>query len=511
MRTRKAFLNTVVGLLSTLITTVLSFFLNRVFLSSLGLDYLGLNGIFSNALGMLSLTELGIGMAVSYELYAPLARNDTKKIAALMNLYKKAYYIISGITFLIGIIVGIFICTTAKTSEIPIIERFLYFVLFLCNNCCTYLLAYKRTLLEADQKSYVISTISSAASIVAAIMKIIVLYFFSAYILYILISIVQTISTNIIASVYIDKNYPYINNLNEKLDKASYKKILAEVKSRIVIKLCNVLVSSTDNIIIGSIISVASAGLFQNYSLIVSQLNLFINQISNAITPSLGNYTAIESKEKLGKIIEEIEFFNHCTGTFCFTCFCTLVSPFIKLWLGDYLLPFVIPFLLMCDFYITQIRDVHWKVNNMTVGFKGNKRVYFHVMRAVMNIIVSLMGAEFLGISGVVLGTVISSLVIWLAEVVYTYTRVLNMSIWSYIKKQLYYAFQLLIIYFVIYKANSMLEIKGLLLDLLVHGLIASGLTIVLLVVVNIKNPCLHKLLERAKVIVIKRERGQCQ
>ena len=207
MRTKKAFLNTVIGLLSALITTFLSFFLNRVFLSTLGLDYLGLNGIFSNALGMLSLTELGIGMAISYELYAPLAQNDTKRIAALMNLYKKAYYIIAGITFFVGIVVGIFICTTAKTSEIPIIERFIYFMLFLCNNCCTYLLAYKRTLLEADQKSYVISMITSCATIIATVTKIIALYFFSSYISYILISIVQTISINVIVSAYIDKNY----------------------------------------------------------------------------------------------------------------------------------------------------------------------------------------------------------------------------------------------------------------------------------------------------------------
>lgn len=301
MRTRKAFLNTVVGLLSALITTFLSFFLNRIFLSSLGLDYLGLNGIFSNALGMLSLTELGIGMAISYELYVPLAQNDTKKIAALMNFYKKTYYIIAGITFFVGIIVGVFICITAKTSEISIIERFIYFLFFLCNNCCTYLLAYKRTLLEADQKSYVISTITSCASIVATATKIIVLYFLSSYIAYILISIVQTISINIIASAYIDKNYIYIKKSKERLDKNAYKKIILEVKSRIAIKLCNVLVSSTDNIIIGSIISVASAGLFQNYSLIVSQLNLFISQINNAITPSLGNYTAIESKKIWGK------------------------------------------------------------------------------------------------------------------------------------------------------------------------------------------------------------------
>lgn len=504
MRTRKAFLNTVVGLLSALITTFLSFFLNRVFLSSLGLDYLGLNGIFSNALGMLSLTELGIGMAISYELYAPLAQNDTKRIAALINLYKKAYYIIAGITFFVGIIVGIFICTTAKTSEIPIIERFIYFVLFLCNNCCTYLLAYKRTLLEADQKSYVISTITSCATIVATATKIIVLYFLSSYIAYILISIVQTISINVIASAYIDKNYPYIKKSKERLDKSAYRKIVSEVKSRIAIKLCNVLVSSTDNIIIGSIINVASAGLFQNYSLIVSQLNLFISQISNAITPSLGNYTAIESKEKLGKVIEEIEFLNHCIGTFCFTCFCILVSTFIKLWLGDYLLPFIVPFLLMCDLYITQIRDVHWKVNNMTDGFKNNKRVYFHIMRAMLNLLISLIGAKFLGICGVVLGTVVSSLVIWGAEVIYTYTRVLKISLRGYIKRQIFYSLQVLVIYYLVYTANSMLEINNMLLGFLVHGIVASVMTIVLLIIVNMKNPCLHKLLERVKVIAIR-------
>lgn len=504
MRTRKAFLNTVVGLLSALITTFLSFFLNRIFLSSLGLDYLGLNGIFSNALGMLSLTELGIGMAISYELYVPLAQNDTKKIAALMNFYKKTYYIIAGITFFVGIIVGVFICITAKTSEISIIERFIYFLFFLCNNCCTYLLAYKRTLLEADQKSYVISTITSCASIVATATKIIVLYFLSSYIAYILISIVQTISINIIASAYIDKNYIYIKKSKERLDKNAYKKIILEVKSRIAIKLCNVLVSSTDNIIIGSIISVASAGLFQNYSLIVSQLNLFISQINNAITPSLGNYTAIESKKNLGKVIEEIEFLNHCIGTFCFTCFCVLISTFIKLWLGDYLLPFIVPFLMMCDLYITQIRDVHWKVNNMTDGFKTNKRVYFHIMRAMLNLLISLIGAKILGICGVVLGTVVSSLVIWGAEVIYTYTRVLKIGLRGYIKRQICYSLQVCTIYYFVYIVNSMLEINNMLLTFLVHGVITSVMTMVLLIIVNMKNPCLRKLLERVKVIVIR-------
>lgn len=504
MRTRKAFLNTVVGLLSALITTFLSFFLNRIFLSSLGLDYLGLNGIFSNALGMLSLTELGIGMAISYELYVPLAQNDTKKIAALMNFYKKTYYIIAGITFFVGIIVGVFICITAKTSEISIIERFIYFLFFLCNNCCTYLLAYKRTLLEADQKSYVISTITSCASIVATATKIIVLYFLSSYIAYILISIVQTISINIIASAYIDKNYIYIKKSKERLDKNAYKKIILEVKSRIAIKLCNVLVSSTDNIIIGSIISVASAGLFQNYSLIVSQLNLFISQINNAITPSLGNYTAIESKKNLGKVIEEIEFLNHCIGTFCFTCFCILISTFIKLWLGDYLLPFIVPFLMMCDLYITQIRDVHWKVNNMTDGFKTNKRVYFHIMRAMLNLLISLIGAKILGICGVVLGTVVSSLVIWGAEVIYTYTRVLKIGLRGYIKRQICYSLQVCTICYFVYIVNSMLEINNMLLTFLVHGVITSVMTMVLLIIVNMKNPCLRKLLERVKVIVIR-------
>ena len=308
-----------------------------------------------------------------------------------------------------------------------------------------------------------------------------------------------------IVSAYIDKNYSYIKKSKEKLDRGAYKKIISEVRSRIVIKIyCNVLVSSTDNIIIGSIISVASAGLFQNYSLIVSQLNLFISQISNAITPSLGNYTAIESKEKLGKVIEEIEFLNHCIGTFCFICFCILVSPFIKLWLGDYLLPFIIPFLLMCDFYITQVRDVHWKVNNMTEGFKNNKRVYFHIMRAMLNLFISFIGANCLGICGVVLGTVVSSLVIWITEVVYTYTRVLKINLGRYIKRQLFYALQVLVIYYLVYTVTSMLEITSMLLTFVVYGVVASGMTIILLAVVNIKNPCLHKLLERVKVIAIR-------
>ena len=233
-------------------------------------------------------------------------------------------------------------------------------------------------------------------------------------------------------------------------------------------------------------------------------MNLFISQINNAITPSLGNYTAIESKKNLGKVIEEIEFLNHCIGTFCFTCFCVLISTFIKLWLGDYLLPFIVPFLMMCDLYITQIRDVHWKVNNMTDGFKTNKRVYFHIMRAMLNLLISLIGAKILGICGVVLGTVVSSLVIWGAEVIYTYTRVLKIGLRGYIKRQICYSLQVCTIYYFVYIVNSMLEINNMLLTFLVHGVITSVMTMVLLIIVNMKNPCLRKLLERVKVIVIR-------
>jgi O-antigen/teichoic acid export membrane protein len=504
MRTKKTIINTMVGLISALITTILSFFLNRVFLSTLGLDYLGLNGIFSNALGMLSLTELGIGLAISYELYEPLARNDSRKVSALMNLYKKAYYIIAIITFIVGLFVGIFICTTAKTTEISFSERLIYFTLFLANNCCTYLLSYKRTLLEADQKGYIISAITSFATIIATIAKIAVLYCFSSYVLYIVISIVQTLSINVIASVYIDKLYPYIKDSTEKLDNGSYKNLLTEVKSRIVIKLCNVLVSSTDNIIIGSIISVASAGLFQNYSLIVSQLNVFISQIENAITPSLGNYAAVESEDNLGEIIKEIEFFNHCIGSFCFVCFCMLISPFIQVWLGDYHLPFAVPFLLMCDLYITLIRDVHWKVNNMTVGFKENNRIWFHIFRAAINLVVSFVGAKFMGISGVVLGTVISSLVIWIAEVVYTYRIVINNSLIHYFLRQGLYVVQLLIIYAIVYEINTLFYTDNVLTTLIIKGILIPIMTIIFLVGFNIKNPYVRSFYNRVEVIIKK-------
>lgn len=504
MRTKKTFLNTVVGLTSALITTILSFFLNRVFLLKLGLDYLGLNGIFSNALGMLSFTELGIGLAISYELYEPLAQNDEKRISALMNLYKKAYYIIAGVTFVFGILVGISICATAKTAEISFAARLLYFILFLGNNCCTYLLSYKRTLLEADQKSYIISTISSCCNVIATIAKIILLYCFSSYILYILISIVQTLSINIIASIYIDEHYSYLKSTKEKLDRHSYKKLLLEVKSRIIIKLCNVLVTSTDQIIIGSIISVAFAGLFQNYSLIISQLNVFISQIGNAITPALGNYVAVESKKKLGEIISEIEFFHHCIATFCFVCFCTVVTPFIRLWLGDYLLPFVVPFLLMCDFYITLIRDVHWKVNNMTIGFNKNKRVYFHAARAVANLIVSFVGAYMLGISGVVLGTVISSLLIWIAEVVYTYKIVLNENLHKYFSRQIGYISQLMIVFMISFVIINLFAIESLLINVILNGLISTVTVIVSLVILNINNPNLNKIINRIKMVIKK-------
>lgn len=502
MRSRKILTNTMVGLISSAVTAILSFWLNKVFLTSLGLEYLGLNGIFANALGMLSLTELGIGLAISYELYEPLARGDEKKIAALMRLYRKVYYLITGITLAIGMCVGVFVCATVNTSVIPFPERILYFMLFLANNCCTYLLAYKRTLLEADQKSYVISSINTGVTIVATLLKITVLYYFSSYTGYILLMILQTLGVNWIANRYINRHYTYLRQYKEKIDNESYLHLLHEVKSRIVIKVCNVLVSSTDNIIIGSIINVSAAGLFQNYSLLVGQMNIFINQIGNAITPSLGNVVAVESKDRLKDIVKEIEFLNHCIGAFCFVVFYTLVSPFIRLWLGEYILPFSVPLLLMVDLYITMIRDVHWKVNNMALGFKGNRRIWFHIGRSALNLLVSLVGAYWLGVTGVVLGTVVSSFLVWLGELVYTYVFVLPSSVCEYFKRQSVYFVQLVLLFLSVNFVVTNVNAPSLLLNFVLKGMVSVLMTMAGLVILNIRNENLGNILGRMLGII---------
>ena len=153
-RTRNSFKNMTVALLMQGVSIILSFICRTIFAKLLAAEYLGLGGLFSNIISVLSLSELGIGSVIIVNLYKPIAENNEERIAKLMNFYKKAYNIIGAFVIGSGLLITPFLGYLVKSdNDIPHLG--LYFMLFIIQTASSYFFAYKQSLLTAAQKEYI--------------------------------------------------------------------------------------------------------------------------------------------------------------------------------------------------------------------------------------------------------------------------------------------------------------------------------------------------------------------
>ena len=155
-RTAKTVLNTVSGILNRFCNTILSFVLRTVFIYTLGIQYTGVSSVFTDILTMLSLSELGISTAIATALYKPLHDKDNSKIRKLMKFYKNAYRYIAIFIFIVGILLLPFL--KYLITDIPDIKENIYliFIFYMMKTSISYLFVYKSTILNADQKQYVV-------------------------------------------------------------------------------------------------------------------------------------------------------------------------------------------------------------------------------------------------------------------------------------------------------------------------------------------------------------------
>ncbi len=405
-RTENAVLNSVFSILSKLTTVLLSFVVRTIFVRVLTKEYLGLNGLFSNIITMLSLMDLGIGIAIPYSLYKPLAEKNTDKINALMKFYKKVYNVI-GITVLaIGLSITPFLNLFIKEMpDIPYIQ--VIYMLFVLNSAISYLYVYKQSLIQADQKNYVVTKISIGVAIIKSIIEIIVLVIFKNYILYLSISIIATLLQNIIISKKCEKMYPYIKEKSSgTIQKEEIKDMVKNIKSLFIYRIAMVIVNGTDNMIISKMIGLVEVGIYSNYSMVINAVNSVISQAFSSITSSIGNFIVTKDKDDAEKLFHNINFCTFYIYGICSICLIALLNPFIQWWLGEeYLLSFATTFVLGLNVYVLGMQNVAVNFRN-AYGLFWEAR-YRPIATVIVNIITSIILAKWIGITGVFIGTFI--------------------------------------------------------------------------------------------------------
>lgn len=439
MRINNSIKNISINIMTQIVIIALGFISRKVFLDNLGTEYLGINGLLTSILSMLSLVEGGIGLSIVYNLYKPLAGNDKPKIIALVQLYKKLYFILAIAIFVLSSVLYIFLGSFIKGGTTVPFIGVVYFI-FVTKNIISYLNAHKWSLINADQKGYVIAKYNLIFDVITTIIKIIVLQLTKNYILYLLIEL----SIFLIQTIYIGKvitdRYPYIKTKEKySVDEDTKNNLITNVKALFLHNIGTYCVFGTDNLLISGFIGVTTVGIYSNYTMIVNQLSGLLTPILNGVGESVGNLIATESKEKNYQIFNVIYLINFWIYSQSIIFLYNLLEPFINWWLGEGLLldKFAFIFILI-NFYLTGLRTSVNMFKSKAGIFTNDK--YVPLIESAINLGTSIILVKYFGLTGIFIGTTIStvSIPLWVqSKLVYKY--VFDKSVLEYFKKYFSY------------------------------------------------------------------------
>lgn len=411
-RIQKSAKNLVSGVAFRLVSILTAFIVRTVFIQCLGNEYLSVNGLYSSILSMLSLAELGFSTALVYSMYKPLADKNYEKLTQLMHLYKKAYSIIGTVILAIGLFLVPFLDLLIKNKpDIPGLT--FYYLLFLGNSVLSYwFFAYRSSVLQADQRASVISNYSSVFNLIKTVLQIVVLLVFHNFTIYLLTQIACTILQNIALALRVKKDYPIFGKqVKSELPAAEKKKIFSDVRALMIQKVSFKVLNTSDSLIISSFVGVNWIGLLSNYILIEEAVVAVLSQIFGAITASMGNFFAKESKEDGYRLFNRLDFMNHWLYGFSAIALLTLLNPFVELWLGkDYTLDQIVVVALCVRFFVEGYMNLMSSMRATMGLFTQGK--YLPLVVAVLNIGLSIALSYPLGIAGILFATPLSRCII---------------------------------------------------------------------------------------------------
>lgn len=409
-RTINVIKNSIFGVISKFGVLILQFICRTIFIKVLGSEYLGLNGLFTNILTILSFAELGLGNAIVYNMYKPLANKDDIEVSRLLRLYKRCYNFIALFIFSAGLLCIPFL--NNLIGEVPDIKENIYliYILFLLQSITSYFLTYRRSLISADQKEYMCSNADFISEVIATIIKIFVLLVLKNYILFLIIQIFRNVIANGILYIKSKKMYPNIDETKvENLSKEKTRDIFKNVRDLMLYKISSTINTGTDNIIITKIVDLSTVGIASNYSLLINAVSQIILKIMTSFTAGIGNLNAKDSIENREKVFYNLTFIVTWIYGFCGIMLIVFLNPFVKIWIGSkFLLKPVVVFALIFEFYISGVQYAGYNYAITTGLFKKAKWGAF--ISSILNIILSIILGYRFGVFGIFLATGLSRL-----------------------------------------------------------------------------------------------------
>ena len=439
-RTEYSAINTSAAMICRVLTILAGYLTRVVFTRMLSESYVGINGLFLDIINVLSFTELGVGTAITFALYKPVAEKDQEKQKSLMRLYQNIYRTVALIVLLAGLFVIPFMDVLIKNKP-EVNHLTLIYLMYLANTALSYLFIYKRSLVDAHQKLYIGVLYQSGFLLLQYALQILVLVLTRNFLLYLTIYLLCTFGGNMAIARKADQLYPYLREKNvQPLPQQERQEITRNIRAMLMHKLGGTVVNNTDNLLLSSMVGIGSVACYSNYFLVIGSVRQVLNQMFQGITASVGNLGVIEDSKRLHRIFGASFFMGQWLYGFAAIALFELLGPFVELSFGgQYVFSRDITFILCVNFYVTGLRQA-------TLVFRDSLGLFWYdryksVAEAAINLVSSIILARRFGTVGVFIGTLISTMTTsaWVEPLVLYRVR-LKSSPWPYYGKYLVYS-----------------------------------------------------------------------
>lgn len=412
-RIQNAKRNMVVGFINKIVTIVSPFLVRTVLIHTLSVEYVGISGLFSSILQMLSMADLGFASAIVYSMYKPIAEGDDSAVCALINFYKKIYRVIGGIIFVIGMVLLPFLNGMINGDCPSDVDIHIIYIIYLVNSVVSYLMfSYKRSLLIAYQRRDVADTIQAICKLGLSIVQIVSLILVKNYYAYVVFIPICSIMDNLLCAWRTKKMFPHIDSRgaiqpNVKND------IIEKTKGLLIYRICGMTRNALDNFFLSMFYGLVVVGIYNNYYYIMNSIRLFVDICTQSISAGIGNSVATESIEKNYKNLNVFTFIYEWICGWCTVCLLCLYQPFMQIWVGeDNMFSIGVVISLCIYFYVWIAGDIRSQYTDASgLWWKEKKRA---VAETIANIALNYVLVVNFGVIGVVLATAISILFVGL-------------------------------------------------------------------------------------------------
>ncbi|WP_302275591.1 lipopolysaccharide biosynthesis protein [Faecalibacterium prausnitzii] len=471
-RTKNATRNIIFGVILKAYQIIVPFLMRTAMIYLMGVQYLGLNSLFTSILQVLNLAELGVGSAMIYSMYKPIAEDDNATICALMKLYKTYYRIIGLVIAVIGCALTPFI-PKLISGDVP--DNLNIYLLYLLNLGATvlsyWLYAYKNCILQAHQRVDIVSKVSLVTSTIQYALQLLVLWLFKDYYLYVIVLLATQALTNIATAMCADRIYPQFKPKGQ-IATEEKKAINNRIKDLFTSKIGGIIYDSADTIVISSFLGLTALAIYQNYFYILNAITGLITVVFSACTAGIGNSIVVETKGKNYKDLNKFTFIICWGAGFCAVCLLCLYQPFMELWVGkDLMLSSSAVVCFVVYFFVRQLNSLFNTYKDASGMWHEDR--FRPLVAALTNLALNLILVQFIGLYGILISTVLAIVCVgmpWLLHNLFTVIFEKRYLV-GYLKNLLYYCFIILIsctiTYFICTKVNA-----GLITTLVIRGAI---------------------------------------